>query len=47
MPITLDASKETVDGLSLAAGRRVVLRDPRDDRNLAIISIDDVYQPNK
>ncbi|EAS35100.1 sulfate adenylyltransferase [Coccidioides immitis RS] len=47
IPITLDASKETIDGLGLQPGSRVTLRDFRDDRNLAILTIDDIYQPDK
>ncbi|KAG9202069.1 Sulfate adenylyltransferase [Epicoccum nigrum] len=47
MPITLDVSKQTIDSLGVKAGARVALRDFRDDRNLAIITVDDVYQPNK
>ncbi|KAJ4413262.1 Sulfate adenylyltransferase [Didymella pomorum] len=47
MPITLDVSKQTIDELSVKPGARVALRDFRDDRNLAIITVDDVYQPNK
>ncbi|KAK6198446.1 hypothetical protein LQW54_010274 [Pestalotiopsis sp. IQ-011] len=47
MPITLDLSQETIDELSLKAGQRVTLRDLRDDRNLAILTIDDIYRPDK
>lgn len=47
MPITLDVSKETIDDLRLAVGARVTLRDFRDDRNLAILTVQDVYKPNK
>ncbi|KAJ4340106.1 Sulfate adenylyltransferase [Didymella glomerata] len=47
MPITLDVSKQTIDELSVKPGARVALRDFRDDRNLAIITVDDVYQPDK
>jgi sulfate adenylyltransferase len=47
MPITLDSSKEAIDQAGLKAGSRVTLRDPRDDRNLAILTIDDIYQPDK
>jgi sulfate adenylyltransferase len=47
MPITLDASGETVKELGLKPGARVTLRDFRDDRNLAILTIDDVYRPDK
>ncbi|KAL5598329.1 hypothetical protein BROUX41_003612 [Berkeleyomyces rouxiae] len=47
MPITLDASKATIESLGLKAGSRVVLRDFRDDANLAILTIEDVYKPDK
>ena len=45
IPITLDVSEET--SKQFAIGERVVLRDPRDDAPLAIISIADIYKPNK
>ena len=47
IPITLDLSKETIDANGVKPGARVALRDFRDDRNLAIITVDDVYQPDK
>jgi sulfate adenylyltransferase len=47
MPITLDLSKDTIQGLGLQPGSRATLRDFRDDRNLAIITVEDVYKPNK
>lgn len=47
MPITLDATKATIAELGLAPGSRVTLRDFRDDRNLAILTIDDIYLPDK
>jgi len=47
MPICLDISPETVQALGLKAGGRVTLRDFRDDRNLAILTIDDIYKPDK
>ena len=47
MPITLDVSQKTIDNLGIKAGARVALRDFRDDRNLAIITVEDVYKPNK
>ena len=47
MPITLDASQQTISDLGIAPGSRITLRDFRDDRNLAILTVDDVYQPNK
>ncbi|TGZ83684.1 ATP-sulfurylase [Ascodesmis nigricans] len=47
IPITLDVSKEQIEELGLKAGARVTLRDFRDDSNLAIITIDDIYRPDK
>jgi sulfate adenylyltransferase len=47
MPITLDISQAQVDELGAKPGARITLRDFRDDRNLAIITVDDVYKPNK
>lgn len=47
MPICLDVSDETIQKDGLKAGARVALRDFRDDRNLAIITVDDVYKPDK
>ncbi|ETS77650.1 Sulfate adenylyltransferase [Pestalotiopsis fici W106-1] len=47
MPITLDLSQETIDEVSLKPGQRVTLRDLRDDRNLAILTVDDIYRPDK
>lgn len=47
IPITLDISKEDIDRLSLAPGVRVALRDPRDDQALAIITVDDIYTPDR
>jgi sulfate adenylyltransferase len=46
IPVTLDVSQEDIDLLSLAKGKRVALRDPRDDQALAIITIDDIYKPD-
>lgn len=47
MPICLDISQKQVQSLGLKAGQRVTLRDFRDDRNLAILTIDDIYKPDK
>ncbi|KAG9244991.1 ATP sulfurylase [Calycina marina] len=47
MPITLDMSKESIEELSVKPGARFTIRDFRDDRNLAIITIDDIYKPDK
>lgn len=38
IPITLDASREDIDRLSIIPGARLTLRDPRDDEALAIIT---------
>jgi sulfate adenylyltransferase len=38
IPVTLDVSREDVDRLSILPGARLALRDPRDDRPLAIIT---------
>ena len=38
IPICLDASAGTI---------KITLRDFRDDRSLAIITVDDVYKPDK
>ena len=47
MPITLDLSKETIQTLGIKTGARITLRDFRDDRNLAIITVEGIYKPNK
>ncbi|KAJ6026805.1 hypothetical protein N7499_004907 [Penicillium canescens] len=47
MPITLDASQKVISENKLQAGSRITLRDFRDDRNLAILTIDDIYRPDK
>ena len=47
MPITLDVSSQQVESLKLQAGSRITLRDPRDDNALAILTISDLYKPNK
>ncbi|KAK7053483.1 Sulfate adenylyltransferase [Paramarasmius palmivorus] len=47
IPITLDVSVEDIDRLSIAPGKRIALRDPRDDEALAIITIEDVYKPDR
>ncbi|WYZ45532.1 hypothetical protein EsH8_VIII_000848 [Colletotrichum jinshuiense] len=47
MPITLDVSQQTIDELSIKAGARITLRDLRDDRNLAILTVEDVYRPDR
>lgn len=47
MPICLDVSPQIVERLKIKAGSRITLRDFRDDRNLAILTVDDVYKPDK
>lgn len=47
MPITLDVSQATIDEAGVKPGARVVLRDLRDDRNLAILTVEDIYKPDK
>ncbi|KAK5654425.1 hypothetical protein OQA88_7335 [Cercophora sp. LCS_1] len=47
IPITLDVSQETIDEVGLKPGARITLRDFRDDRNLAILTVEDVYKPDK
>lgn len=47
IPITLDVSQSIIDEVGLKQGARVALRDFRDDRNLAIITVEDVYKPDK
>ncbi|ATY61410.1 sulfate adenylyltransferase [Cordyceps militaris CM01] len=47
MPITLDVDQKQIDQLGLKAGARITLRDSRDDRNLAILTIEDIYRPDK
>lgn len=47
MPITLDVDQAQIDELSIKPGARLTLRDFRDDRNLAILTVEDVYRPDK
>lgn len=47
IPITLDLGGDTIHDLGVKPGGRFTLRDFRDDRNLAIITVEDVYKPDK
>ncbi|KAF2861527.1 sulfate adenylyltransferase [Piedraia hortae CBS 480.64] len=47
MPITLDVSQKEIDELGIKPGARITLRDSRDDRDLAIMTVEDVYKPDK
>lgn len=43
MPITLDVSSDDIKRLGLSPAARIVLRDPRDDEALAILTVEDVF----
>ncbi|CAO3682895.1 unnamed protein product [Rhizopus stolonifer] len=47
IPITLDLSKEELEETKIEASKRVALLDPRDYEPLAILTVQDVYSPNK
>jgi sulfate adenylyltransferase len=47
MPITLDVTDQDIETLGLESKKRIVLRDPRDDAPLAILTIQDIYKPDK
>ncbi|TPX36681.1 hypothetical protein SmJEL517_g01199 [Synchytrium microbalum] len=47
MPINFDVSQEEISSLHIAAGSRIALRDPRDDAILAILTVEDIYKPDK
>ena len=47
IPICLDVDAKTIKARGIKPGARINLRDFRDDRNLAILTVDDVYRPNK
>ncbi|KAK0241808.1 sulfate adenylyltransferase [Armillaria nabsnona] len=47
IPITLDVSGEVINRLSIQPGSRLSLRDPRDEEPLAIITVEDVYKPDR
>lgn len=47
IPITLDVSHGDIDRLSIKPTARITLRDPRDDEPLAIITVEDVYTPDR
>ncbi|KAG5664321.1 hypothetical protein KAF25_008055 [Fusarium avenaceum] len=47
MPINLDVNQAEIDQLGIKTGARITLRDFRDDRNLAILTVEDIYQPDK
>jgi sulfate adenylyltransferase len=47
IPINFDVSNEDVKRLGIKSGVRIALRDPRDDNALAILTVEDIYTPNK
>ncbi|KAK0225899.1 sulfate adenylyltransferase [Armillaria fumosa] len=47
IPITLDVSGEIINRLSIQPGSRLSLRDPRDEEPLAIITVEDIYKPDR
>lgn len=47
IPICLDVSEKTIQQADLKPGARITLRDFRDDTNLAIITVHDIYKPDK
>ncbi|KAF7727635.1 Sulfate adenylyltransferase [Apophysomyces ossiformis] len=47
IPITLDVSKTDIDNLQIQPKRRLALLDPRNYEALAVITVEDVYKPDK
>ncbi|KAI9798602.1 MAG: Sulfate adenylyltransferase [Sarcosagium campestre] len=47
IPVCLDVSQSRINEKGIKPGARFTLQDFRDDRNLAIITIKDVYKPDK
>jgi len=43
IPVTLDVSQAEIDRLQIAPGKRIALRDPRDEEVLAILTGAHVY----
>ncbi|KAF1803400.1 sulfate adenylyltransferase [Mucor lusitanicus] len=47
IPITLDVSKEQIEESKIEPSKRIALLDPRDYEPLAILTVEDVYRPDK
>lgn len=47
IPITLDVSQQEIDTAQIQPQRRIALLDPRDYQALAILTVEDVYRPDK
>ena len=47
IPITLDVGQNEIDSLKIVAGLKIALLNAEDDEPLAILTVHDVYQPDK
>ncbi|KAJ3152831.1 Sulfate adenylyltransferase [Geranomyces variabilis] len=47
MPITLDVNAAQIKAGNIAPSSRIALRNPQDDTVLAILTVSDIYTPNK
>jgi sulfate adenylyltransferase len=47
MPINLDISETKIEELGISPGSKIVLKNPQDDEPLAIITVSDIYRPDK
>ncbi|KAF9337366.1 Sulfate adenylyltransferase [Linnemannia elongata] len=47
IPINLDVSQDDIDRISLKVDQRIALRDPRNDNPIAILTVQDIYRPDK
>ncbi|KAI8390846.1 sulfate adenylyltransferase [Radiomyces spectabilis] len=47
VPVTLDVNQEEIDTLSIKHQQRIALLDPRNYDILAILTVEDVYRPDK
>ncbi|RPA81812.1 ATP sulfurylase [Ascobolus immersus RN42] len=47
IPITLDVDDQFITSNRISKSSRIVLMDPRDDRSLAILTVQDIYKPDK
>ncbi|RCI01208.1 Sulfate adenylyltransferase [Rhizopus azygosporus] len=47
IPITLDVSKQELEESKIEPSKRIALLDPRDNEPLAILTVEDIYRPDK
>jgi sulfate adenylyltransferase len=47
IPITLDVSKQELEESKIEPSKRIALLDPRDSEPLAILTVEDIYRPDK